>query len=764
MPVFDMKKSLLIKELQKGLIAWYDFRPGSSVLYIGNKGDAIAGYLAKLSETVFDDEGKQNGLELKVTITSVEGSRHPDFMEAHRQAFDYIICMEKLETEADPVTVLKDWLGLLCTDGICLIGMNNRLGTRFFCGDRDPYTERNFDGIEGYRRTYAKQEDRFLGRCYAKYEMEGMLTEAGFLSSRFFSVLPNLQNPSLLFAYGYMPKEDLANRVFPAYGSPETVFMEEETLYRSLIENGMFHQMANAYIVETSVNEAHEMSHVLQVTSSMDRGVEDAMLTLIRDDDTVEKRAAYTEGRKRLKRMCEYAYDLKNHGLDVVDMSLTETGLSMPYIDAPVGQLYLKQLLQTDKEAFLKAMDQFRDQILRSSDVVGGNPNDELGVTLQYGYVDLVPLNSFYMDNHFVFFDQEFREERYPANAILTRMIATFYSGNTELEKLLPRDELYERYGLLDRKTDWLQMEWRFLGELRNEGELWQYHQKIRRDANTVNSNRQSINFPAEDYYRLFIDIFHNADTRKLVLFGSGNFAKHFMELYGKDYIPFAIVDNQEKRWGKELFDIKIQSPELLRKLSSGEYKVIICIKNYVSVMKQLKEIGVTEYSIYDPARAYPKRRNPIALSESQFEGKKKYHVGYVSGVFDLFHVGHVNLFKRAKEQCDYLIVGVVSDKGVIKHKGVAPFIPFAERIEMVRSCRYVDEAVEIPVDLNGPKEAWPMYQYDVQFLGSDYINNPYWLDAQKWLREHGSDLVFFPYTKETNSTNIKALIEKKLV
>ncbi|MBO6137223.1 MAG: adenylyltransferase/cytidyltransferase family protein [Lachnospiraceae bacterium] len=183
--------------------------------------------------------------------------------------------------------------------------------------------------------------------------------------------------------------------------------------------------------------------------------------------------------------------------------------------------------------------------------------------------------------------------------------------------------------------------------------------------------------------------------------------------------------------------------------------------------MKQLEKLGVSEYSIYDPARAYPKRRKPVegAIAKAPGEkGAKTYHTGYISGVFDLFHVGHVNLFKRAKEQCEYLIVGVVSDKGVIKHKGVAPFIPFDERIEMVRSCRYVDEAVEIPVDMNGPKDAWPMYQYDAQFLGSDYINDPYWLDAQKWLREHGSNLVFFPYTKETNSTNIKALIEKKLV
>ena len=230
---------------------------------------------------------------------------------------------------------------------------------------------------------------------------------------------------------------------------------------------------------------------------------------------------------------------------------------------------------------------------------------------------------------------------------------------------------------------------------------------------------------------------------------------------------------------------------------------MIICIKNYLSVMRQLKDMGVNEFSIFDPARDYPRRRHPLtekgaevlglhvggtnSASETEAAGhssqettpvsdsvetadapvaepRKRFHIGYVSGVFDLYHVGHQNLFRRAKEQCDYLIVGVVSDKGVIKYKGVAPFVPFEERIELVRGCRYVDEAVEIPVDRNGPKDALSMYHFDVMFQGSDHMNDPYWLEAQEYLREHGSDIVFFPYTLSTNSTNLKALIEKKLM
>ena len=95
--------------------------------------------------------------------------------------------------------------------------------------------------------------------------------------------------------------------------------------------------------------------------------------------------------------------------------------------------------------------------------------------------------------------------------------------------------------------------------------------------------------------------------------------------------------------------------------------------------------------------------------------------------------------------------------------KHVEPFIPFEERIEMVRSCRYVDEAVNIPVLMGGTDTAWRMLHFDVQFSGSDYENDPYWLKAKQFLEEHGADLVFFPYTQQTSSTKIKALINHRL-
>ena len=133
--------------------------------------------------------------------------------------------------------------------------------------------------------------------------------------------------------------------------------------------------------------------------------------------------------------------------------------------------------------------------------------------------------------------------------------------------------------------------------------------------------------------------------------------------------------------------------------------------------------------------------------------------LGYTCGVYDLFHIGHLNMFRRAKEQCDYLVVGVVSDEQVKKNKHKEPFIPFEERLEIVRNCCYVDEAIEIPIDYSGTVEAYQKYHFDVQFSGSDYENDTWWLEQKEYLESQGAELVFFPYTESTSSSMVQKAI-----
>ena len=133
----------------------------------------------------------------------------------------------------------------------------------------------------------------------------------------------------------------------------------------------------------------------------------------------------------------------------------------------------------------------------------------------------------------------------------------------------------------------------------------------------------------------------------------------------------------------------------------------------------------------------------------------KKYATGLLMGVFDLFHVGHLRLIQRAKEQCAFLRVAVLSDELVVKFKNKAPVIPLSERMEILSAIRDVDEVVPITDDPSRLLE-WEKRPFDCFFSGDDYAGNPYWEWEKQELRKRGADIVFFPYTREQSSTKIR--------
>ena len=145
-----------------------------------------------------------------------------------------------------------------------------------------------------------------------------------------------------------------------------------------------------------------------------------------------------------------------------------------------------------------------------------------------------------------------------------------------------------------------------------------------------------------------------------------------------------------------------------------------------------------------------------IITDDADAAEKKPYHIGYVAGAFDMFHIGHLNLFRRAKERCDYLIVGVMSDERMYNLKKKYPVIPCNERMQVVAGCRYADQVEELPADRAGIMDAWNMFHFDCMFSGDDHADNPGWLAERERLRERGSDIVFVSYTKEQSSSAIR--------
>ncbi len=140
----------------------------------------------------------------------------------------------------------------------------------------------------------------------------------------------------------------------------------------------------------------------------------------------------------------------------------------------------------------------------------------------------------------------------------------------------------------------------------------------------------------------------------------------------------------------------------------------------------------------------------------------KKYKIGYTTGVFDMFHIGHLNILRRAKEQCEYLIVGVSTDEVVWEYKHKKPIIPFAERVEIVKAIKYVDEVV--PQESMNKQIAWNSLKFDVLFHGDDWKNSALYESYEKLFAKLGVALVYFPYTKGTSSTMLTELVQKEIL
>lgn len=788
----------LTKDFSTGAIVWYNFKSPCNILYLysGRKDDSVCSFL------------KGKGCVNSCNITQLKD------LKSVGRGYDYIVGIDILEETKSPIELLKQCHKLLSPAGRILLGTENRYAIKYICGDRDPYTNHSFDGIENYRWLSDADMGMIAGRCYSMAELEEMLAAAGFSHNRFYSAMPSLQETQLVYAHDYVPVEELAMRYFPLYNYPDSVFLEEQFLYTDLIKNGMFHKLANAYIIECSLDGAHD--DTLHATISLDRGPENALVTSICERDgvkTVSKRAVYGDGTKKLKEMQDNLKDLRDRGINVVDSYIDGDCFVMPFVDAPIAMNALKELAKRDKDSFFKALDDMYEIVLQSSDYTDEIPEKDrnsangrdLGVILEKGYIDMVPLNCFYdasvsdSKSRFIYYDQEFYVRNCPAKAIMYRSVSIIYDGtDKEFERLMPRAEVLERYGLAECEDIWMRMSSRFTETLRNQKELRPYYENKRVDGRILYTNREKINYSAAEYQRIFVDIFDGLEAssvsdkeKKLILFGSGRFTERFLFQFAGDYEVYSIIDNNSSKWGTKMHDIPINSPDILKDIPEEERHIIICIKGYNGVVNQLKGMGIADYHIYDPGNDYPNKRkervaarlavgtgtgtststvcrgttisdaNSGAVNESSDD--KPYNVGYIAGVFDLFHIGHLNMFKRAKEQCRYLIVGVVSDEGVRLNKQAEPFVPFEERIEMVRSCRYVDEAIKLPLDFSGTRDIFKLYHFDVQFSGSDYEHDPAWLAEKEFLEKNGATMMFFPYTKSTSSTKLKRAIEGRI-
>ena len=133
--------------------------------------------------------------------------------------------------------------------------------------------------------------------------------------------------------------------------------------------------------------------------------------------------------------------------------------------------------------------------------------------------------------------------------------------------------------------------------------------------------------------------------------------------------------------------------------------------------------------------------------------------IGYTTGVFDLFHIGHLNILKRASLECDHLIVGVTTDELCESAKNQKPSIPFQERMDLVEAVKYVDEVV--PQTSYNKIEAWNNLKFDKMFVGDDWKGTDQWNKIEDEFAQFGVEIIYFPYTTHTSSTILRKILSK---
>ncbi len=135
--------------------------------------------------------------------------------------------------------------------------------------------------------------------------------------------------------------------------------------------------------------------------------------------------------------------------------------------------------------------------------------------------------------------------------------------------------------------------------------------------------------------------------------------------------------------------------------------------------------------------------------------------IGYTTGVYDMFHIGHLNVIRGAKARCDHLIVGVSTDELVQKEKKKSPVIPYGERVEIIKALRYVDQVVPQPD--KDKLAAWERYHFNKMFVGSDWKGTPQWQKIEEQFAPLGVEIIYLDYTEGISSTKLTNVIKNLL-
>lgn len=483
-----------------GIWNWYFFRPGARLLEVGGGFGAVTGlFCDRCAFVTVTERDPYRASKLRTRYRrrdnlQVFGGELADLPVEEK--YDYLVLTGVLERQCggsadpEPYAGYLRWAAqtYLKPDGILLLGVDNRLGLHYFCGDRDRFTGRPFDSINNYPHgTNA--------RGFTKKEITRIVERAGFGQHKFFYPLPDHRVPQMVFSQDYLGGTAIDERLSTYAVQQDTQLIWERSLYKDVQENGVLEFFSNSFLLECSVDQP--ASPVQFAVLSTDRGRDCGMATTIHGDGTVHKRALYAQGRQTVAKAVASLQELQAQGIPVVPCRLEGPDqMVMPRIQDPVLNGVIKEIYEKEPQKVVKSLELLYHYILQSSRHLGPEQNAlldwapalEYGPILEKAYLDMVPVNCFCAaDGTLQFYDQEYILPAYPAKFVLFRAIKYTYWYNPGLEARLPMQQLKDHFALGDALWQvFEQAEQRFIAGLRKLDAEQAYYRCVNQDIGAI--------------------------------------------------------------------------------------------------------------------------------------------------------------------------------------------------------------------------------------------------------------------------------------
>jgi SAM-dependent methyltransferase len=446
-----------LTRMRKSVLNWYPFLPDSSLLEIGAGFGELTGLfcdscrkVVAIEENPYRAKQIYKRHKLKNNLTVYAGQIADIPLE---EKYNYIILVGSLEYMGGGIgnrQVYADYIknlgSLLAPEGKILLAVENRFGLKYFCGEPALNTKIPFSGIN--HKMHHNE-----GYSFSKQELSDILGMAGFHYKLYFP-LPDYKLTQVVYSQEFIPNSSIKERLIPYYKRPDSLISYENDLYDDIIENKVLDFFSNSFLAECS--QEPSFCDVIYAALSTDRGHDDGFATTIHSTGIVKKTPLYPEGKKQLEQILSNHTTLSNRGLHVIDSQIIDNALHMPHVKANTLSDYLKTIYKTNSELFKKQFDMLYECILKSSDhaksvnskMAGYDSKLEYGPILKKAYIDMIPVNCFYLDETLLFFDQEFVREYYPANYILYRALKYTYFFIPDANNYVPMKELQEKFEL----------------------------------------------------------------------------------------------------------------------------------------------------------------------------------------------------------------------------------------------------------------------------------------------------------------------------